>query len=130
MEYVKPKPNYMKAMTDKWAGLITNYTDGIRLVGLIAGDTFGHRGKHHFADMDGNILCGATCRYGFDCHTEIRIVDMDNFETDRILKFNQEDKLELRKNHLPMDAFINCKKCQKAMVKLLEAVKKQETKSC
>ena len=117
--YTKPEVGSTKELTDKMCGLKTNYTDGIRLVGLIASDTFKRTGATHFADMDGNVSCGAKCRFGMDCHTEIRIVDFDNFETDRILKFNEEDKMGLRKNHLPMDAHVSCKTCQKNIKKLL-----------
>lgn len=100
--------------------------EDFKLTGYIAGDTFKSRGHSHFATMDGEVVCGTKNRFGMDCAAEIRIADFDHFETDTQVKFGREDKMNLRKNHLPMDCFITCKKCQKKIKQMLEENLKQE----
>ena len=92
----------------------------VKLVGYIAGDTFGKRGGSHFASLEGNVVCGTKNRFGMDCASEIRIKNFDNFETDQWKGFSEKDVFDLRKNHLPMSHFITCKKCQAKIKKLLD----------
>ena len=91
----------------------------IKLIGYIAGDTFGSRGNSHFANLDGNVVCGTKNRFGMDCSYEIRFVSEVEFYLDQWKSFKEEDKFNLRKGHLPLDCFITCKKCQSALAKIL-----------
>ncbi len=92
-----------------------------KLTGYIAGDTFASKGNSHFADINGNVVCGTKNRFGMDCASEIKIIDYENFEHDQTVSFKDEGKLShlLRKNHLPMECFITCKKCQNKIKQLL-----------
>ena len=93
-----------------------------KLHGYIASDTFGNtRQNTHFADIDGNIVCGTKNRFGMDCHTNIRFLDYEQFETDYIARFDENLALSafLRRNHLPAEHFITCKKCQNKVKALL-----------
>ncbi len=93
------------------------------LVGYIAGDTFANRGNSHYANEDGDVVCGTTNRFGMDCCNRIRIVSYTEFYTEHHMQpFNKPNKragsfLDLTRNHLPMDCFITCKKCQKYIEK-------------
>jgi len=80
----------------------------IKLSGYIALDTFTNRTNSHFADKDGNVICKAKCRFGYDCHTEIKFVSTEEFYTDI-----NGTRMGFWKNHLPFEHFITCKNCQK-----------------
>lgn len=93
-----------------------------KLTGYIASDTFANRGNSHFADLEGNVACGSKARFGLDCHTEIRLISYDEFDTDMNVSFKVDRPLSdyIRRNHLPMEHFISCKKCQKYLRKYLD----------
>lgn len=92
-----------------------------KLIGYISGDTFGRRGNSHFSNTDGFVICGTKNRFGMDCSIEIRFIDLNNFETDESISFKESGTSALlRKNHLPITSYITCKKCLKALNKLIE----------
>mgnify|MGYP001617422724 CR=1 FL=1 len=92
-----------------------------KLIGYISSDTFYNRGRFHFTTIEGYIVCGSTSRFGYDAHTEIRFINYQHFETDQYQSFRLETAgIDLKTNHLPLDHFINCKKCQKLLKKFLE----------
>lgn len=88
----------------------------IKLTGYIAGDTFGKKGNSHFANLDGNVVCGTKNRFGMDCSQEIRFVSETEFYLDQFISFNEVDKLNIRQGHLPLECFITCKKCRKKLI--------------
>ncbi len=92
-----------------------------KLIGYIAGDTFASRGNSHFADEMGNVICGTTNRFGMDCTTVIKFVDIENFDTDSTIDFTAKSSFSkcLRRNHLPLYCFVTCKKCRNKLTKLL-----------
>jgi hypothetical protein len=94
----------------------------IKLEGFIATDTFTNRTNAHFADPEGKILCGAKCRFGYDCHTIIKFEQLEIFYTDsfRALRTDSNAKV-LIKNHLPLEQSITCKTCRKKIAKILSS---------
>ncbi len=86
-----------------------------KIIGFVAGDTFKSKGNSHFADIDGNVICGTKNKFGMDCSYEIRLVSTSEFYTDLSISFKAIDKLNIRKGHLPLQHFITCKKCQKLL---------------
>lgn len=92
---------------------------GYNLEGHISGDTFKSKGNSHFSDENGIVACGTKNKFGMDCSIGIKFVSYTEFYTDQSLPFNAIDKLNNRRNHLPLDCFITCKKCLKYIEKQL-----------
>lgn len=86
-----------------------------KLIGFIAGDTFGNKTQSHFVSENGEVLCGAKCKFGYDAHTEVKFVSLEEIYTDQ---FKIKPR-HLWKWHLPFASLISCKKCQKLLKKQL-----------
>ena len=84
----------------------------VKLSGYVASDTFTSRTNSHFADEEGNVICKAKCRFGYDCHTVIKFVSIDEFYSDQFKS--------LWRYHLPLTTLITCKNCQKCVGALLK----------
>jgi|GEM_PF-6414812 hypothetical protein len=78
----------------------------IKLIGYIASDTFTSRTNSHFADEEGNVICKQKCRFGYDCHTVVKFVSIDEIYSDQF-------RGTLWKYHLPFETLVTCKNCQK-----------------
>lgn len=79
---------------------------GINLNGYAA-SSGGKRRNVHFADAEGYVVCKTKGRFGFDCHTIVLLVSIDDYYTDN------SPSGEFWKNHLPLSSVISCKKCLK-----------------
>ncbi len=87
-----------------------------KFVGYIAADTFTNRTNSHIANEDGNVICKSKCRFGYDCHTRIQFITINEFYLE-----SYGVREGMWKNHLELKYTITCIKCQKLITKLIMA---------